>query len=398
MKRTRNSYNNAHITAGVLSIAGCFLMAACPRTVMTGARTGIDLFMGSVLPTMFPFFVFVNFLNALGVPGRIGNVIQKPVSQLFRCSGVGGVILILSMFSGYPMAAKLVGDHVRNGEISVEEGKRILSFSCVSGPLFLIGTVGTAMLGNSFNGYLIAAGHYLGAFLNGLLFCHWILPRETMSDRKAIAGATGVRDRSLSEMMSSGIFSAVRSLIPICGFIILFSIGSSFLTTSGLLEFLPREWMKALIKGGLEMTLGCSAVSQLTDVTELFRLGLCSAIISFGGFSISGQSLSMLSDTKIKSSYYLCMKLCHGVIAFLLTMAFGLAANHFGFPGEPVSLIYGSDRTFVRVFGGLHTLLFSMGSVTVLMILMGAVVLTDHVVMGISRKFKERYLKRKENV
>ncbi len=347
-------------------------MVAFPQISMNGCSAGINLFFGSVLPTLFPFFVAVNFMVRLGFPERVGALFEGMFRRLYGCSGMGAFICVLSMASGYPMAAKLVGDQCRSGRMSVAEGKKILSFSSVSGPLFLVGTVGTAMLGSAACGYIIAFGHYLAAVINGWVFCRFLWNGEDGRARPQ-----GVRLRqacpSIAEALSDSILNAFRTLCQICGYIVLFSIAGEFLQFAGLLSLLPAPWQAAAAKGVLEMTMGCSAVAAAPAISSAFRLALCAFLVSFGGLSIAGQSLSMLSGSGISSRYYFFMKFCHGCLAAGVTMALALLVQKAGGTEVLASAVYGSQEPAVLVLGGFHSLLFSSQTAGLLCLLMGLI-------------------------
>ncbi|MBR2002112.1 MAG: hypothetical protein IJ994_07365 [Firmicutes bacterium] len=92
MKRTHDQLKIEHFTAGVLAIAGCFLMVAFPRVTQSGVSAGLDLFLGSVLPTLFPFFILANFLGLTAVPDRIGRLFEPLFQRLFRVGGQGAYV------------------------------------------------------------------------------------------------------------------------------------------------------------------------------------------------------------------------------------------------------------------------------------------------------------------
>lgn len=389
MKRAHwNFSKKTYMTAGAISIAGCFLMVGFPEISINGSKAGLNLFIGTVLPTLFPFFVAVNFMLLLKLPEKAGRWFEPVVQTVYGCGGVGAFVFILSICSGYPMAAKLVGDYCKTRRISPDEGKRILSFSCVSGPLFIVGTVGSAMLGSAACGYLIAIGHYGAALLNGLIFCRVLLKKENSRIDGALTGGEKKRfgSGSLSEMLSDSIFSAFRSLAQICGYIVLFSIASEFLHCSGALAWFPRAWNAAAVEGLLEMTMGCNAAAELTDISGPFRLALCAFFLSFGGLSIAGQSMSMLSGSRISGSYYLFMKFCHGCLAAALTMGLAMLAQRLGYLDITAAMVYGTKNQAVQLLGGIHSLIFSVRSAAAVWGISAALVAADHLAFRIKKR------------
>ena len=182
------------ILAGVMTSACCVLMVVFPSIALCSARKGISLWLSNVLPALLPFFICANFLQDIGV------------IWIFR-SGV--FPFVMSVLSGYPMGAKIVGDLRRDGEISQREAMRLMSFCSTSGPAFMVGAVGAGMLGSGMLGGIIAAAHYAGAFLNGLLYTR-LLGRD---DAPAGPLSCGVSEaKGLQESFTDAILLSFRSL------------------------------------------------------------------------------------------------------------------------------------------------------------------------------------------
>ena len=322
------------LLAGVFSGVGCILMVAFPRLALAAADKGLSLFLNSVLPSLLPFFICANFMIALGVPAVLGRCFERFFRAVFHAPGASAFVFIISITSGYPMGAKLIGDMGRRGEISAAEGKRMLAFCTTSGPLFMLGTVGAGMLLHSGAGAVIALSHYLAALLNGLLFRVFCdrsergnRPEAILSNRTAGTGVRAAlplpRTGRLLEAFTSSILSAFQSLGVICGYIVLFTLATDFLDHSGVLAFLGADWQRGVFKGLLEMTVGAQAISESGGLSLTMKCAFCSMLISFGGISIAAQSASMLADFPVSTGYYLCTKLTHGAIAFSLAMLLG---------------------------------------------------------------------------
>lgn len=76
--------------------------------------------------------------------------------------GIGAYAFIMGIISGYPVGAKIVTEFRKNGDCSRAEAERLLAFTNNSGPLFIIGSVGISMFGNTliritliYNSYII---------------------------------------------------------------------------------------------------------------------------------------------------------------------------------------------------------------------------------------------------
>ena len=94
-------------------------MAACPDAALDGAKEGLSLWAGSVVPALFPFFVGVNFLVALGLPQELGRTFEPVFRTAFRVPGEGAFFFLSSLFSGYPGKAFR---HPRLAAMSVKAG------------------------------------------------------------------------------------------------------------------------------------------------------------------------------------------------------------------------------------------------------------------------------------
>lgn len=290
--------------ASLLTLICCLLMVIFPTTALFSARKGISLWLGNVLPALLPFFICANFLQNIGV-------------IRFLKSGV--FPFAMSVLSGYPMGAKIVGDLKRGGEISLDEAKRLMSFCNTSGPAFMVGAVGAGMLGSGTLGGIIAISHYAGALINGMIYGR-IIGAESSSSALKPASI----DKSMQESFTEAILMSFKSLGIVLAYIVLFMFITDLLHLSGVLSLFEGQALRALIKGFFEMTVGCGAVAECTAITGSVKCILCSFIMAWGGLSVMGQTMSMLSGTGISMGYLFLSKLTHGLFsaatAFVITV------------------------------------------------------------------------------
>ncbi len=285
------------ILAGVMTSACCVLMVVFPSIALCSARKGISLWLSNVLPALLPFFICANFLQDIGV------------IRIFR-SGV--FPFVMSVLSGYPMGAKIVGDLRRDGEISQREAMRLMSFCSTSGPAFMVGAVGAGMLGSGMLGGIIAAAHYAGAFLNGLLYTR-LLGRD---DAPAGPLSCGVSEaKGLQESFTDAILLSFRSLGIVLAYIVLFMFVTDFLHMCGGFSMIESMQLRVLAKGFFEMTVGCGAAAECAGAAETVKCVMCAAIMSWGGLSVLGQTMSMLSGTGIPAGYLVISKITHSLFA-----------------------------------------------------------------------------------
>ena len=310
----KSSNQGIYITAGILAGACCAVMVVFPEMALASAEKGLRLWAESVLPAMLPFFICANFLVASGFPALAGRLFERPFRHLFRAPGTSAFVFMISITSGYPMGPKMIGELSRRGEITAAEAKRMLTFCSTSGPLFLLGTVGVSMLGSPEAGMTIALTHYGGALLNGWITGLWT---PDIKARKKYTSQSPCPPPDIVEALTEAIFSALKTLGLIAGYIVLFTIAADFLETIGAFRILPYPWGKGILSGILEVTVGCSSLGGTGLPAEIICC-LCAFLVSFGGLSVMAQSMSVLSGSGIRPLYYLKTKLTHGLLSATL--------------------------------------------------------------------------------
>lgn len=336
------------ILAGLLAGAGCMAMILWPAEALASAEEGVALWAATALPALLPFFICANFMITLGVPDLAAKAFHRPFSALFRVPGSGAFIFFISVTSGYPMGAKLIGDLRRRGELTAAEAGRLLAFCSTSGPLFMLGAVGVGMLHSPAAGAVVAAAHYGGALLNGLL---WSLGGRDVGGRVGRPAGTGAGAHklrsSLLDAFTDAILSALKTIGIICCYIIIFTMLVDFMELLGCFRGIRAVWGEGMIKGFLEMTVGCAALAE-TALPMSTKAILCAFLVSFGGLSVAAQSLSLLSGSGITPGAYLKRKLSHGLLSGFL--AWALAAPMLGAAARQAALPASAGEGGLQVF------------------------------------------------
>ncbi|MDR3217341.1 MAG: hypothetical protein LBT55_08105 [Clostridiaceae bacterium] len=306
------------------------MLIAEPDKYIKSVTFGLQLFAVSVLPSLFPFFFFSKLLSALGAADAVSRAFGKPVRKLFRTPPIAAYIFVMSIMSGYPIGARLTSDFYAVGAVNTDEARRISAFASTSGPLFIVGTVGACFLLSRSAGFVMLAGHYFGALLNGLLY-RIGSKRQTAPVNKEVEINTMLDyDAVLSESISSAVTSvaAVGGYIAIFGMIIdmlsgfnVFALAGAFFGTVGGEAF--GNSAGALLISLVEMTRGTLEISKLALNMPL-KLALCGFAAAFGGACVFLQSYTYLSKCKVKVGALVLIKLTQASITFFVT--WGLAS------------------------------------------------------------------------
>lgn len=289
-----------------------------PSVYMPACKEGLEIFIESVFPALFPFFFFSGLLGVFGADRVIAKLMRKPVNAIYGTPAISGYIMALSFVSGYPVGARLVSESCKNGLIGTEDAKRIISFCSTSGPLFTVGVIGTKILGNAYAGWVILALHLSGAIVNGLLFCaghrtrdgkdELVLPPSGNSFNKALEGAVG-------------------SILRVGGCIVIFNVIVAFLQDTGVLGALSNAigifgvsepLRPVLLTSLLEVTKGAYMITDGISLGEV--IPILSFAVAFGGVSVGIQSISFLSECGVKTSYYIVVKMSQAIITYALAV------------------------------------------------------------------------------
>ena len=280
---------------GIGASLGMFILILDGKTAIAGAQDGINLCIRSVIPSLFPYFLLSVLLTG-AFPG-INLPILRPIGKLFSLPEGTESLLICAFLGGYPSGAQCVGQAYRAGQLSKKDAQRLLAFCSNAGPAFLFG-----MAGRMFPDPWIPWGlwflHIFSAYLVSLFF--------SGSDH------TGKLEARNVVSVSDAMYSAVKTMALVCGWVILFRVVTSFLNRWLLWAF-PTE-IQVIISGLLELSNGCCSLSLIEDVR--IRFLVCSGILAFGGLCVTMQTVSVTKGLSTK--YYLAGKLLQTLFSLIL--------------------------------------------------------------------------------
>lgn len=294
---------------------------------------GLLLFANSVVPALLPFFIATEILSHTNVVLKIGELFNRYMRPIFNVPGIGAYALVMGIISGYPVGAKIVTNFRNNGLCTKAEAERLLAFTNNSGPLFIIGTVGIAMFGNTEIGILLFITHFVSSLLVGFLFRFWKYnDKEKINAYKKSSSSATITFSNLGEVLSDSILNAVHTIVIIGGFVVLFSVIISILNNCGFFNVitvlltplfknlnLSTDFISPIISGIIELTNGLSAVCSVPEKSISINIILSAFLLGFGGFSVLLQVLSIVSKSDISIKAYFVGKLLQGTIACILT-------------------------------------------------------------------------------
>lgn len=288
-----------------LLLALVFSIAVSPARFISSALNGLSAFAINVLPCTLPFMILTRLIIEQGQMQGFCRCFKKPFQKLYGTSQEASYVFLMSIMAGYPVGSKMTADLYEAGKISKTDAFRMSAFCSNSGPMFIIGTVGTLLLSSPKVGGILFASHVLSALLNGLLY----RKIKAKDSEKLPQNSIATTPASFGEVVTSSVSAALNVGAIICLFFIIIDV------LSPIFNLLPSS-LVPLAEGIVELTRGCIDSAALQ--TNLAAI-ICSFLISFGGFSTIMQSNAMLKKLKMPVWLFSVQKFSQGLISAGLT-------------------------------------------------------------------------------
>ena len=316
-----------------LNIKNSFLLVFCliviiclainPAKYSSVCLNGILIFGKNLLPAMLPFIFFTKLLTSTGYIENFSKTLSPITKKLYNSPAISSYVFLMSILSGYPMGAKITADLYAEGFISRDEAHRICSFTSNSGPMFIIGTVGSGMLLNVSAGYIILISHIVSALLNGLIYkkyqpkkINFELDKTLISHKNSDKKLSNCMENSILSILLVGGYVAVFFVITeVLASLKLFSPIISLLNTLGVEENLS----KGVINGIFEITNGCKSISMANTSLKVKTI-LSSFVVSFGGLAVAFQGFAFLGDFHISKRFFFFQKFTQAIISTAITI------------------------------------------------------------------------------
>ena len=269
----------------------------------------IKLCFNNLFPTIFIFFTITDILNNYNFPVFISQLFGKLFNKIYKLPKISSYIIIMSLTSGFPGNSKLIKDELDNKNINSMDATKILTMTHFSNPLFIIYSVGNNFFHDSKIGLTILISHFITNFIVGFLFrniYHSDIKEIKLEEKKPL---------SFINLLKTSFYNTTKILINVFGIIIFFSLLITILN-----KYLNLNIYSSVIFNGLmEITTGLNYLSIL-NIDKIKAAMLATFFISFGGFSIHMQTMSILNKYDINYYIYLIARIIHGTISSLLVL------------------------------------------------------------------------------
>lgn len=286
----------------VLVLVFAALLLARPEMAAAAVGDGLVLCARTVVPSLFPFFVVTALLLQSGLDSLLRPICAPFMVPLFRLRGECAAPLLTGFLGGYPAGARSAAQLYEQGGISRGEAERLLGFCNNCGPGFLIGFVGTGVLGNAQAGAALLAVHIAAALVSGMILCR--LPGESEPPR--LTCSLPARSVPLSKALTTSVSGALSSTLSICAYVVFFRTAAALLPSA----------LPAAVLGAVEMVSGIAALGR-----DPAGFVAAAGITAWGGVSVHCQTMAVVGELSLK--YHTLGKILQTVIsvAFAAVMA-----------------------------------------------------------------------------
>ncbi len=274
----------------------------------------LNIWITSLLPALFPFFIVSDILINYDVIKYFPKVIRNSIKYLFNVSDNGLVIILLSMLSGFPSNARNIKNMYLDKKITKEEGEHLLYFTHFSNPMFILGTIPLILNSNKISKYILIS-HYLANIILGICLRKYnIVNDSNTSNYKEDKHNFGL-------VLTTSIRKSLDSILSILGTLTVFLIMSTLLINFFNLD----NTSSLLIKSILELTSGLKELGSY-NLLNKHLLIISSCILSFGGLSVHMQVINELVDTDISYKNYFIGRILQVVLSLGISYLISLFA------------------------------------------------------------------------
>lgn len=290
---------NKQLPVGLASALAMLVLILDGKTALEGANQGVLLCLVTVIPSLFPFFLLSTLLTSSLLGTSLAAL--RPLGRLCGVPKGGESMLVAAFLGGYPAGAQAVAEGYRMGALEKESAQRMLSFCNQPGPAFLFGMVS-----------FLFPRPWMAWALWGIVFLSAVLTAQIFSGGGRTASPLPAKEGAT---LSSALWTSLRSMAAVCGWVVVFRVVLAFLTR-WFLWLVPSEVQTALT-GLLELSNGCMLLGQIADLK--LRFCVAAGMLAFGGLCVMMQALSVTQG--LSPRYLVLGKLVQTAVCLALAAA-----------------------------------------------------------------------------
>lgn len=293
-----------------------------------------------LVPTLFPFVALSSYAVYSGAADTLGQIFGVLTKYVFRLPKIASSTLILGFIGGYPSGAAGISSLLKNGSLTEKQAGRMLLFCVNPGVAFVISFLGAGLMRNQTVGLHLFLSVTISGLLIGIVTAFFDKIPENSSEKT-------FKSKSISDSVVLSAFDSCRSMVKMCGAILLFSAIYSFLQGVGVIDFLGQVTANALkfntaqssslISMMFEISKGVSDAALMRAPSLLFAFSL-----AFGGICVHFQVFAFFDKFPISKLTFIAFRFLHGLLsAFIFSIfqrIYPQTAEVFQNTGTPVTV------------------------------------------------------------
>lgn len=260
-----------------------------------GAKNGLTLAEGVIVPSLLPLLIIFNLVLKTGA----GNIIEKifsPITEkIFRLPKSTSTAIIFGLIGGYPTGAILTDNLYNNGDIDKETAKRLLRFNVNGGVAFIITAIGTVVLKSEKAGIILFVSTTISSLIIAFL--------SSFRYEKIKCSDTSYNSMPIGEALNESVEISIKSVLNISAYVIMFSAVNEIAN-------LPSYVMPFI-----EITNG------IVNNHKSFSIPEIAFLLAFAGFCIHFQLLTIIKKVEMKYLDFLFWRIAHAVISYFVCKA-----------------------------------------------------------------------------
>lgn len=272
------------------------LLIAFSAEAKAGAKNGAALCDNIIIPSLLPVLMIFNIIMKTGAGRALDGIFSFVTEKIFRLPRCAGTAIVFGLIGGYPTGALLTESLFDGQDIDDDTARRMLRFNVNGGAAFIITAVGMSMLKSQKAGLILFASTTFSAIVLAAL--------SSLRYKKITDSHESYCSMSFGEAMNFGVESALKGMLKMSAYIIVFSAVNEIIK-------MPKQ-----LSPFIEITNGLAIGSKLFSLPELAFL------LSFAGFCIHFQLFSIIKKVKMKYFDFLFWRIAHAVSSYFC--CFGL--------------------------------------------------------------------------
>lgn len=278
------------------------LILFMPEVMRESAYKGILLCAKNIIPTLFPFMIFSDFMLA-NINDANGGLLSRSYEKMFGIASSSLIAFVCGILCGFPIGAICTKELYDAGVIDKRDAENLIGLSTLPSLAFVICAVGEGMLGSSLTGALLWLSCILSTLIVGVIF---------RSKEQKIKTTRKIQRQKFN--LSASIKKSGYTAIVISSFIIFFSIACGVVGA-----LIKNDIIVTVISSFLELSNACSSIATSAAFPCFSKLILIAFSLGFSGISVFMQVCGVVSESGLSLKTYMKQKLLQGVFCGIIT-------------------------------------------------------------------------------